>query len=134
MFNRFLDQQQKTLERLGNDKQQQQLRHQQEQQRYDSLKFYVDSMASGASGHALVHQNRLAMRHQLNQLLDQQADELLLAGKELEARQRALLAQFGKVKGLELLVRRRQQQDQQRQRRQEQGQVDDWLNGAGRKG
>ncbi|MCG8517624.1 flagellar FliJ family protein [Marinobacter sp. CA1] len=134
MFNRFLDQQQKTLERLGNDKQQQQLRHQQEQQRYDSLKFYVDSMASGASGNALVHQNRLAMRHQLNQLLDQQADELLLAGKELEARQRALLAQFGKVKGLELLVRRRQQQDQQRQRRQEQGQVDDWLNGAGRKG
>lgn len=134
MFNRFLDQQQKTLERLGNDKQQQQQRHQQEQQRYDSLKFYVDSMASGASGNALVHQNRLAMRHQLNQLLDQQADELLLAGKELEARQQALLAQFGKVKGLELLVRRRQQQDQQRQRRQEQGQVDDWLNGAGRKG
>ncbi|GAA3560946.1 flagellar FliJ family protein [Marinobacter xestospongiae] len=134
MFHRFLDQQQKTLERLGNDKQQQQLRHQQEQQRYDSLKFYVDSMASGASGNALVHQNRLTMRHQLNQLLDQQADELLLAGKELEARQRALLAQFGKVKGLELLVRRRQQQDQQRQRRQEQGQVDDWLNGAGRKG
>lgn len=134
MFNRFLDQQQKTLERLGNDKQQQQQRHQQEQHRYDSLKFYVDSMASGASGNALVHQNRLAMRHQLNQLLDQQADELLLAGKELEARQRALLAQFGKVKGLELLVQRRQQQDQQRQRRQEQGQVDDWLNGAGRKG
>lgn len=68
------------------------------------------------------------MREQLGILLDSQEQEVLLARLELEARQKALLRQLGKVKGLSLLQEKREASARARVRRQEQAQLDDWLN------
>lgn len=133
MFDRFLDLQQEKLEQLGVDKQTRQTRHELEQQRYDSLKFFVDSMAHHETGSALYHRNRLAMKKQLGTLLDSQEQELLVAGLELDASRKALLAQYGKVKGLKSLKGRRDLQQRRRDKRAEQHQQDDWINGARRK-
>lgn len=133
MFTRFLDLQQEKLEQLGAEKQSQQARQQLEQRRYDSLKFFVDSMSQPEGGSALYLRNRLAMRSQLGTLLDSQEQELQLSELELQASQRALLTQYGKVQGLKLLQEKQAQDTAQRQKRAEQRQLDDWLNGARRK-
>ena len=49
-----------------------------------------------------------------------------------QAKQREVLNQFGKVKGLQQLQKRQERRKTLRDKKQEQTQLDDWLNGARR--
>lgn len=132
MFDRYLELQKSELENLGGQKMAQEKRHQMEQQRYDALQFFHQSLGQHSPDSqgctAISFQNRHAMRHHLRTLLDSQEQEVLLARLELDARQKALLSQFGKVKGLTRLQQKRQASEKAKERRQEQIQQDDWLN------
>lgn len=131
MFERYLEIQKSELEKLGGRKADQEKRHRMETQRYEALRFFHQSLGrhnpETHGCNAISFQNRHAMRHQLGVLLDSQEQEVLLARLELEACQKALLKQFGKVKGLARLQQKRQARDSARERRQEQIQQDDWL-------
>lgn len=134
MFNRYLALQEEELETLGSQKMAQENRHRIEQTRYHALQFFHQSLGRycpethGVT--AISFQNRQAMRHQLGVLLESQEQEVLLAQLELEVRQKALVNQFGKVKGLTRLQGQRQASVKARERRQEQIQQDDWVNRA----
>lgn len=132
MFERYLEIQKSELEKLGSQKAAQEKRHRLEQQRYEALRFFHQSLGrhnpdtQGCT--AISFQNRHAMRHQMGVLLDSQEQEVLLARLELEAYQQALVRQFGKVRGLTRLREKRLAAERARARKQEQVQQDDWLN------
>lgn len=131
MFERYLEIQQSELEKLGGQKAAQEERHRLEQQRYEALRFLHQSLGrhnpQTQGCRAINFQNRHAMRRQMDVLLDSQEQEVLLARLELEARQKALIRQFGKVRGLTRLQEKRLAADRARARRQEQIQLDDWI-------
>jgi hypothetical protein len=129
MLEQFLQMQQDQLDTLGVQKQAQEQRHQLEQSRYDGLKFFHDSLRQSRTSNALGFQNRTAMQGLLGILLDSQEQELALSDLELKAKQRELLAQFGKVKGLQRLQKNRSQLRLKKEKKQEQYQLDDWLGG-----
>lgn len=134
MFNRFLKMQQDQLDSLSIEKQAQEQQRRIEQQRYDSLKYFHSSLSQYGGTSALNFQNRTAMQAQLSVLLDSQEQELVLSDLQLQAKQKEVLAQFGRVKGLQKVQKKQQKVKAQRERKQEQLQLDDWLNGSRRKG
>lgn len=132
MLNRFLQMQEDQLASLAVERQAHEQRKQLEQQRLEQLQFFQNSLNQHCGTHALSFQNRTAMQGLLGLLVDSQEQELLLSDLELQAKQREVLNQFGKVKGLQQLQKRQERRKTLRDKKQEQTQLDDWLNGARR--
>jgi hypothetical protein len=129
MLHKFLQMQQDQLDALALEKQAQEQRRELERERYSGLKFFHDSLRQQSSTTALGFQNRTAMQTQLGILLDSQEQELVLSELELQATHKKMLAQFGKVKGLQGLQNKRLQVKRHKEKKQEQYQLDDWLGG-----
>lgn len=127
MLRRYLDLQTDQLEKLGAEKQAEQQRYELEERRYHSLQALHESMAHAGQHSSLFHQNRLTMRGLLGELRDNQEQELLVARLDFQHKQQALLAQFGKVKALEILGRKQARKRADKARRAEQHELDDWL-------
>ncbi|WP_115719451.1 flagellar protein [Gallaecimonas mangrovi] len=128
MLKRYLERQQKVLESIGNEKIKSEQERQRQLERLKSLNTFDAHLSEVNSGNALIHQNRLALRHQLENLLVTQQQETDLAQLDWLHQQQQLLRQFGKVKGLELNQKKRAELARAKGLKQEQRELDEWLN------
>src|SRR5690606_31486000 len=98
MFTLFLERQQDLLEQLGSERQQKHQQLERYRQHVDLLSDVDQYLGAVGSHSALYHQNRLALRRQLGNMLEDQRHELALAQVDLNYQQQQLVRQFGKVK------------------------------------
>lgn len=131
-LNRYLKLQQDQLQALGREQQVQQQRRQLEQTRFDQLQQFHAAVCAYRSTDAVSLRNRVAMCQQVELYLGAQEQELMLSELELKAKQQQLLAQFGKVKGLQQIQKKHAGIQAKREQRGEQHRLDDWLSGARR--
>ncbi|EKE73969.1 flagellar FliJ family protein [Gallaecimonas xiamenensis] len=127
MFDLFLERQQNLLENLGSQKVQKHQQLEQHRQRVELLSDVDQHLGQVASHSALYHQNRLALRRQLGDMLASQQQEMELAQLDLNYQQQLLLKQFGKVKGLEVVQKKRADLARMEGTKQEQQQMDEWV-------
>ncbi|MED5526529.1 flagellar FliJ family protein [Gallaecimonas pentaromativorans] len=132
MFERFLARQQALLDELGQQKNHSRQQLEQHRQRFEILCEFDQSLGQVQSHSALFHQNRLALRGQLGELLASQRQEMELAQLDLNYQQQMLLRQFGKVKGLEGVQQKKDKEVLRQNERREQQQLDEWISARGR--
>ena len=97
-----------------------------EEQRAHKLQEVISSLRPGSDKfHPLLWQNKQQMDGQLRRLLSHQVQQSALARLDLERHEGELVRQFGRVKGLELLLARRDDVARQQQERRDQLQLDE---------
>lgn len=126
MFKPYLDQQQRQLERLGEQHGQQRQLLDQQRARLEALQNLAAELGRPVSGSALYHQNRNSLRGQIGSLLAMQEQETEMASLSCEHSLVLMRRQLGKVKGLEQIHDRRGAERDRSQARREQHVLDDW--------
>ncbi|MCF3095906.1 flagellar protein [Aeromonas australiensis] len=126
MLEAYLELQQASLEKLGQERQRLREHAQQEELRAHQLQEVIRALHPGATAfHPLLRQNSQQMDDQLRRLLSHQVQQSALARLELARHEEVMIRQFGRVKGLESLLTRRATQQQQAQERRNQYQLDE---------
>lgn len=126
MLKSYLGLQQDALDAMGKERQRLREVAMREEQRVLKLQEVIATLQPGsASFHPLLWQNKQQMQGQLRHLLDHQLQQSSLARLDLSRHEGQLLKQFGRVKGLELLLERRAQEARQRQESGDQRQLDE---------
>lgn len=116
MLKSYLGLQQGALDVMGKERQRLREVAIREEQRVLKLQEVIATLQPGsASFHPLLWQNKQQMQGQLRHLLDHQLQQSALARVDLSRHEGQLLKQFGRVKGLELLLDRRALEARQRQ-------------------
>lgn len=129
MFDRYLDHEQRKLERLGEQYQDQQRLLEKQRQRLQALQTFDAELAVPMSGSALALRNRIGLRGQLGKLLQLQEQETQLADLSCRSSLVAMRQQLGRVKGLEHVQEQRARAVRVQAARREQRGLDDWVNG-----
>lgn len=130
MFDRYVDNEQRKLEQLGERYQEQQRLLERQRQRLQSLQALDAELAVPVSGNALTLRNRIGLRGQLGTLIQFQQHETELADLSMRDSLASLRTQLGRVKGLEHVQGRRAQAVRELDARREQRGLDDWVNRA----
>lgn len=126
MLKFYLGLQQEELENLGAERQRLRELALREEQRAHKLQEVIASLRPGSDKfHPLLWQNKQQMDGQLRRLLSHQVQQSALARLDLERHEGELVRQFGRVKGLELLLARRDDVARQQQERRDQLQLDE---------
>ncbi|ELC7280440.1 lateral flagellar protein LfiJ [Aeromonas veronii] len=126
MLKSYLGLQQEELENLGAERQRLRELALREEQRAHKLQEVIASLRPGSDKfHPLLWQNKQQMDGQLRRLLSHQVQQSALARLDLERHEGELVRQFGRVKGLELLLARRDDVARQQQERRDQLQLDE---------
>lgn len=126
MLKSYLGLQQEALENLGAERQRLRELALREEQRAHKLQEVIASLRPGSDKfHPLLWQNKQQMDGQLRRLLSHQVQQSALARLDLERHEGELVRQFGRVKGLELLLARRDDVARQQQERRDQLQLDE---------
>ncbi len=126
MLKSYLGLQQDALDVMGKERQRLREAANLEAQRLTKLQTALNTMHPGGSEfHPLLWQNTLQMRDVLQGLLDHQQHQSTLAHLDLSHHEGQLIKQFGRVKGLELLLDKRDLAARQRQELGEQRQLDE---------
>lgn len=126
MLKSYLGLQQDALENMGKERQRLREDAMREEQRALRLQEVIVSLHSGsATFHPLLWQNKHQMDGQLRQLLAHQMQQSALARLDLERHEGEVLKQFGRVKGLELLLDKREQLQQRQLESRDQRQLDE---------
>lgn len=126
MLKSYLGLQQGALDVMGKERQRLREIAIREEQRVLKLQEVIATLQPGsASFHPLLWQNKQQMQGQLRHLLDHQLQQSALARVDLSRHEGQLLKQFGRVKGLELLLDRRALEARQRQESGDQRQLDE---------
>ncbi|MGY3858247.1 lateral flagellar protein LfiJ [Aeromonas intestinalis] len=126
MLKSYLGLQQDALDAMGKERQRLREVAMREEQRVLKLQEVIATLQLGsASFHPLLWQNKQQMQGQLRHLLDHQLQQSSLARLDLSRHEGQLLKQFGRVKGLELLLDRRALEARQRQESGDQRQLDE---------
>ncbi|MCO4208805.1 lateral flagellar protein LfiJ [Aeromonas hydrophila] len=126
MLKSYLGLQQDALENMGKERQRLREDAMREEQRALRLQEVIGSLHSGsATFHPLLWQNKHQMDGQLRQLLAHQMQQSALARLDLERHEGEVLKQFGRVKGLELLLDKREQVQQRQLESRDQRQLDE---------
>ncbi|MCX7127539.1 lateral flagellar protein LfiJ [Aeromonas sp.] len=126
MLKSYLGLQQEELENLGAERQRLRELALREEKRAHKLKEVISSLRPGSDKfHPLLWQNKQQMDGQLRLLLSHQVQQSALARLDLERHEGDLVRQFGRVKGLELLLARRDDVARQQQERRDQLQMDE---------
>ena len=133
MIDRFIDLQEKQLEKLGAERVQEQSRLDLEKQRLEGLHKLKESMTQNRPESALLLQNRAGLRGQIDNLIGMQEHELAAANANLDYKSKSVINQFGKVKAFQAIERRRAAIKNARERRREQSQADDWISQSHRR-
>ena len=130
MFDRYVGNEQRKLEQLGERHQEQQLLLERQRQRLQTLQAFEAELAVPVSGSALALRNRIGLRGQLGTLIQFQQHETELADLSARDSLASLRRQLGRVKGLEHVQTRRAQVARELDARREQRSLDDWVNRA----
>lgn len=126
MLKSYLGLQQDALDTMGKERQRLREVALREERRALKLQEVIATLQPGsASFHPLLWQNKQQMQGQLHHLLDHQVQQSALASLDLARHEGQLLKQFGRVKGLELLLDKRDLAARQRQESGEQRQLDE---------
>ncbi|AXV21626.1 MULTISPECIES: lateral flagellar protein LfiJ [Aeromonas] len=126
MLKSYLGLQQEELENLGAERRRLRELALREEQRAHKLQEVISSLRPGSDKfHPLLWQNKQQMDGQLRRLLSHQVQQSALARLDLERHEGELVRQFGRVKGLELLLARRDDVARQQQERRDQLQLDE---------
>lgn len=126
MLDKYLETEDRKLERIGSQKASHQQRKATELSRLESLEAIHDSMQQPLRSSGLFLQNRSGIRDQLTNLAESQRQEIALAEAEIMREQANLVRQFGRVKALQMLREKRAKVKNAREKRVEQMQADDW--------
>lgn len=126
MFRPYLDQQQRQLERLGEEHSQQRRLLDQQRTRLEALQSLASGLVMPVSANALQHQNRNGLRRQIGSLLAMQEQETEMASLSCEHSLALMRRQLGRVKGLEQIHDRRRAEQGRQEARREQHVLDDW--------
>lgn len=109
MLKSYLGLQQGALDVMGKERQRLREVAIREERRARKLQEVIETLQPGsASFHPLLWQNKQQMQGQLSQLLAHQLQQATLASLDLARHEGQLLKQFGRVKGLELLLDQRE--------------------------
>lgn len=127
MLGKVLKNQQEQLEKLAADKLKVDEKLRQQQQRLAALTSLSQSLSQSTSQSAFYHHNRVALSGQISRLLAGQQQDTELAELDVQRRQKVLMQQFGRVKGLEKLQHKQLLLAQRQEQRKEQKQLDEWL-------
>ncbi|MFM5819379.1 lateral flagellar protein LfiJ [Aeromonas sanarellii] len=126
MLKSYLGLQQDALDAMGKERQRLREVAQREERRALKLQEVIETMHPGAASfHPLLWQNKQQMQGQLRHLLAHQQQQCALASQDLAHHEGQLIRQFGRVKGLELLLDKRALTARQRQESGEQRQLDE---------
>ncbi|MUG27994.1 lateral flagellar protein LfiJ [Aeromonas salmonicida] len=126
MLKSYLGLQQDALEVMGKERQRLREEAMREEHRALRLQDVISSLSPGsATFHPLLWQNKQQMEGQLRHLLVHQVQQSALAKLDLERHEGQVLKQFGRVKGLELLLDKRNLAQRQQQESREQRQLDE---------
>lgn len=126
MLKSYLGLQQDALDAMGKERQRLRDIALREERRSLKLQEVIDTLQPGsASFHPLLWQNKQQMQGQLRHLLVHQVQQSAMASLDLEHHEGELLRQFGRVKGLELLLDKRELAARQRRELGEQRQLDE---------
>ncbi|MEV3817302.1 lateral flagellar protein LfiJ [Aeromonas salmonicida] len=126
MLKSYLGLQQDALEVMGKERQRLREEAMREEKRALRLQDVISSLSTGSSTfHPLLWQNKQQMEGQLRHLLVHQVQQSALARLDLEHHEGQVLKQFGRVKGLELLLDKRNLAKRQQQESREQRQLDE---------
>lgn len=126
MLKSYLGVQQNALEAMGKERQRLREEAMQEEHRALRLQDVINSLNPGsATFHPLLWHNKQQMEGQLRHLLVHQVQQSALAKLDLERHEGQVLKQFGRVKGLELLLDKRDLALRQEQESREQRQMDE---------
>lgn len=126
MLKSYLGLQQDALDAMGKERQRLREVAQREERRALKLQEVIETMQPGAASfHPLLWQNKQQMQGQLRHLLAHQQQQCTLASQDLAHHEGKLIRQFGRVKGLELLLDKRALAARQRQESGEQRQLDE---------
>ena len=127
MLKSYLGLQQDALEVMGKERQRLREEAMREEHRALRLQDVISSLSPGsATFHPLLWQNKQQMEGQLRHLLVHQVQQSALAKLDLERHEGQVLKQFGRVKGLELLLDKRDLTLRQQQESREQRQLDEY--------
>lgn len=126
MLKSYLGLQQDALEVMGKERQRLREEAIREEHRALRLQDVISSLSPGsATFHPLLWQNKQQMEGQLRHLLVHQVQQSALAKLDLERHEGQVLKQFGRVKGLELLLDKRDLTLRQQQESRDQRQLDE---------
>ncbi|MGY3911868.1 lateral flagellar protein LfiJ [Aeromonas piscicola] len=126
MLKSYLGLQQDALEVMGKERQRLREEAIREEHRALRLQDVISSPSPGsATFHPLLWQNKQQMEGQLRHLLVHQVQQSALAKLDLERHEGQVLKQFGRVKGLELLLDKRDLTLRQQQESRDQRQLDE---------
>ncbi|MGY3894366.1 lateral flagellar protein LfiJ [Aeromonas enterica] len=126
MLKSYLGLQQDVLEVMGKERQRLREEAMREEHRALRLQDVISSLSPGsATFHPLLWQNKQQMEGQLRHLLVHQVQQSALAKLDLERHEGQVLKQFGRVKGLELLLDKRDLTLRQQQETRDQRQLDE---------
>lgn len=126
MLKSYLGLQQDVLDAMGKERQRLRDIALREERRSLKLQEVIDTLQPGsASFHPLLWQNKQQMQGQLRHLLVHQVQQSAMASLDLEHHEGELIRQFGRVKGLELLLDKRELAACQRRELREQRQLDE---------
>lgn len=126
MLKSYLGLQQDALEAMGKERQRLREVAMKEEHRALRLQEVIETMHPGSSSfHPLLWQNKQQMEGLLRHLLVHQVQQSALARLDLEHHEGQVLKQFGRVKGLELLLDKRNLAQRQQQESREQRQLDE---------
>ena len=126
MLKSYLGLQQDALEVMGKERQRLREEAMREEKRALRLQDVISTLSTGSAiFHPLLWQNKQQMEGQLRHLLVHQVQQSALAKLDLERHEGQVLKQFGRVKGLELLLDKRNLAQRQQQESREQRQLDE---------
>lgn len=126
MLKSYLGLQQDALEVMGKERQRLREEAMREEHRALRLQDVISSLSPGsATFHPLLWQNKQQMEGQLRHLLVHQVQQSAMAKLDLERHEGQVLKQFGRVKGLELLLDKRDLTLRQQQESRDQRQLDE---------
>lgn len=125
MLKRFTDMQQRELEALGKNKGTLSQKLDLEKERLRQIKAVSESMKKPLSQSSLYHQNHTMITDKVRSLVESQQQEVDLANLELQKAHESMIEQFGRVKGLQKVLKKRDRLETKKLDQSEQTQQDD---------
>lgn len=125
MLNKFYENEKRSLEKMGAEKQSKQQSLDIENQRLNQIRNMYESMPEPTSQSALYFQSQSQFRDKLRSIIDDQSKEVDLARLEVDNAHVDMMKQFGKVKGLETVIRKRNAFEVRQSQKREQTTNDD---------
>lgn len=125
MLNKFYESEKRSLEQMGAEKRSRQNDFDTENQRLNQITALYHGMKEPRLQSALYFQNQVKLRDELRSIISDQSKKVDLAKLEVDNAHMNMMRQFGKVKGLETVIKKRNASEIRKSERREQSSNDD---------